>query len=135
MFSLDKSFLDGLGGGEMPEAEMAAFLKHLQEELEVRVGERMSEGMSEAQIEEFEKVIDGDEETISAVLAGAGDYAQEADYLKLKEASGWAEGSEELSEEYASLVWLKKNCPRYAEIVQEVMDELKGEIRAGKDKI
>jgi hypothetical protein len=135
MFTLDKDFLEGLGLEDMPEAEMQAFLEHLQEELEVRVGEKMSEGMSEAQIEEFEKVIDGDAVTIEAVLLEAEDYRNTEDYKKLMAASGFADDSLELKEEYASLVWLKKNCPQYAEIVQNVIVELKEEIKAGKDKL
>ena len=135
MFSLDKSFLEGLGLDEMPEAEMKAFLAHLQEELEVRVGERMSAGMSEEQISEFERVIDGDEETIRVILAGAGEYRENEDYRKLMSVSGLADGSAELLEEYASLVWLKKNCPRYAEIVQQATTELREEVKAGKDRL
>ena len=135
MFSLDREFLEGLGVGEMPEAEMQAFLAHLQEEMEVRVGERMSAGMSEGQIAEFEKIIDGDEAMVAAVLGGAGDYREDVEYRKLMEASGFADGSAELLGEYASLVWLRKNCPGYAGIVQDVISELKEEVRAGKDKI
>ncbi|MCL1839901.1 DUF5663 domain-containing protein [Candidatus Saccharibacteria bacterium] len=102
MFELDRTFLEGLGVDDMPEAEMKAFLEHLQEEMEVRVGERMSEGMTEAQIEEFEKIIDGEGED--------GDMSDSA-------------------------AWLEKNCPQYKSIVQDVMAELKEEIRAGKDRI
>jgi len=135
MFELDKEFLEGLGVDDMPEVEMKAFLSHLQEEMEVRVGERMSEGMSEAQIEEFEKVIDGDVETIGQILAGAGDYKSDVDYMKLQNSTGFAEGSPELDGEYASLAWLRKNCPQYTEIVTDVITELKEEIKAGKDRI
>jgi len=135
MFALDKSFLEGLGVDDMPEAEMKAFLEHLQEEMEVRVGEKMSAGMTEVQIEEFEKIIDGDDRAIGAVLAGVGDYQGDEEYQRLKDASGLADGSPELLGEYASLIWLKKNCPQYAEIVRQVIADLKEEIKAGKDKV
>ena len=135
MFKLEKDFLEGLGVDDMPEAEVEAFLLHLQEEMEVRVGGRMSAGMNESQIEEFEKVIDGDESTISAVLADAGEYKDDEEYKRLMDASGLADGSPELMGEYASLVWLRKNCPQYAQIVQDVIAELKEEIKAGKDRI
>jgi len=135
MFTLDKEFLEGLGVDDMPEAEMKAFLGHLQEEMEVRVGERMSAGMNEAQVEEFEKIIDGDRAVIDAVLTTTGDYRDSADYKKLVDASGLSDGSPELLGEYASLIWLRKNCPQYTEIVQNVIMELKEEIKTGKDRI
>lgn len=99
MYELNETFLQGLGVNDMPEAEMRAFLDHLQEEMEVRVGERVSAGMSDAQISEFEKMID--DEVDDAAVAG----------------------------------WLEKNCPQYAGIVEGVANELKDEIRAGKDRI
>jgi len=135
MFALDKDFLEGLGVDDMPEAEMKVFLEHLREEMEVRVGSRMSAGMTEMQIEEFEKIIDGDDRAIGAVLAGVGDYRGNEEYLRLKDASGLEDGSPELLGEYASLVWLKKNSPQYAEIVKQVIEELKEEIRVGKEKL
>ncbi len=135
MFELNKDFLEGLGVPEMEVEEEKAFLAHLQEELEVRVGERMSEGMSEGQIDEFEKVIDGDAGTVAAVLSGAGDYRGEESYKKMAGAMGLAEGSGELDREYASLVWLNKNCPQYSQIVQSTVAELKEEVKAGKDRI
>ena len=99
MFELTKEFVEGLGVQEMPEAEMKAFLAHLQEEMEVRVGERISAEMSEAQVDEFEKLID------------------------------------ENADDQTTMAWLDQNCPQYKEIVQNVIAELKEEIKAGKDKI
>ena len=135
MFTLDKDFLEGLGVDDMPEAEMKAFLEHLQEEMEVRVGERMSAGMSDEQVDEFERIIDGDKVAVQNVLKTAGEYENDEDYKKLVSASGLAEGSPELLDEYASMVWLRKNCPQYTDIVRNVILELKDEIKVGKDLI
>jgi hypothetical protein len=136
MFKLDKKFLEGLGVGDMSEAEMEAFLEHLQEEMEVRVGERMSADMNETQIDEFERIIDGDTGTVQSVLMKlGGDYRSNVEYKKLMDASRLEDGSAELLAEYASLVWLKRNCPQYAKIVEEVASELKEEVKAGKDSI
>ena len=135
MFKLDSNFLEGLGLGEMSEVEMGAFLEHLQEELEVRVGEKMSEGLSEMQIEEFEKIIDGDKETIGKVLGEIGDYAQNEQYVKLREATGLVDGSDELLGEFVSIKWLQKNRPDYQGIVERTVDELKAEVAEGKDAI
>jgi Protein of unknown function (DUF5663) len=62
MFNLDDDFLQSLGLGGLPDDQKQAFLQHLYEELELRVGTQLSEGMSDAQLAEFEKLIDGNDE-------------------------------------------------------------------------
>ena len=63
MFQLDDNFLQSVGLGGMPDDQKKAFLEHLYEELELRVGTRLSEGMSDDQLAEFEKLIDANDET------------------------------------------------------------------------
>ena len=62
MFKLDESFLVGVGLGDMPKDQQKAFLQHLYEELELRVGLKLSEGMSKEQLKEFSSLIDKDED-------------------------------------------------------------------------
>jgi hypothetical protein len=62
MFQLDDNFLQSVGLGSMPDDQKKAFLEHLYEELELRVGTRLSEGMSDDQLAEFEKLIDSNDE-------------------------------------------------------------------------
>lgn len=62
MFQLNDDFLQSVGLGGMPEEHRQAFLQHLYEELELRVGTRLSEGMSDTQLAEFEKLIDANDE-------------------------------------------------------------------------
>lgn len=62
MFQLDDTFLQSIGLGSMPDDQKAAFLQHLYEELELRVGTRLSEGMTDEQLAEFEKLIDANDE-------------------------------------------------------------------------
>lgn len=59
----DKDFLNEVGLGEMPEEQKESFLKYIQEEAEVKVGEKITEGMSEAKVMELE-MCEGDEETL-----------------------------------------------------------------------
>lgn len=42
----------------MPEDKKSAFLDYLKEELEVRIGERISEGLTETQLNEFDMIND-----------------------------------------------------------------------------
>lgn len=62
MFNLDDDFLQSLGLGGLPDDQKQAFLQHLYEELELRVGTRLSEGMSDEQLSQFEKLIDSNDE-------------------------------------------------------------------------
>lgn len=62
MFKFDDKFLEELGLGGMPDEQKKAFLQHLYEELELRVGTRLSEGMSDEQLGDFEKLIDADDQ-------------------------------------------------------------------------
>ncbi|HET9411925.1 MAG TPA: DUF5663 domain-containing protein [Candidatus Saccharimonadales bacterium] len=63
MFSIDDDFLQSLGLGGLPDDQKQAFIQHLYEELELRVGTRLSDGMSDDQLAAFEKLIDANDET------------------------------------------------------------------------
>lgn len=78
MFQLDDNFLQSVGLGDMPEDQKQAFLEHLYEELELRVGTRLSEGMSDDQLGEFEKLIDSNDEAgaLKWLEANRPDYKQ-----------------------------------------------------------
>lgn len=57
---IDDEFMKEVGLAEMPEAEKQEFMKHAQEELEVRVGQGIGAGMTDEQMEEFEAITDLD---------------------------------------------------------------------------
>ena len=48
MFQLDDKFLEEVGLGSLPADQKQAFLAHLREQLELRVGTQLSEGLSDA---------------------------------------------------------------------------------------
>jgi len=54
----DDSFLQEMGLSAMPEEQKQAFLDYVQEELEVRIGERISRGLTEEQLNEFDQITD-----------------------------------------------------------------------------
>src|SRR6185312_262989 len=55
MLKIDNSLLEEVGLGAMPEAEKNGFLKHIYETLEMRVGIRLADQMSNEQLDEFER--------------------------------------------------------------------------------
>jgi len=62
MFQLDDNLLKELGLGELPAAEKNKMLAHIYETLELRVGMKLAEQMSDAQLDEFEGFIDRNDE-------------------------------------------------------------------------
>ena len=62
MFKLDDALLQELGLGNLPPAEKNKMLAHIYETLELRVGMKLAEQMSDAQLDEFEGFIDRNDE-------------------------------------------------------------------------
>jgi len=54
----DEKFLQEMGLSAMPEEQKRAFLKYVQDELELRIGERISRGLTETQLNEFDLITD-----------------------------------------------------------------------------
>ena len=57
----DEKFLQEMGLSAMPEDQKQRFLDYIQEELEVRIGERISKGLTRTQLSEFDMITDTDE--------------------------------------------------------------------------
>lgn len=62
MFKLDDNLLRELGLGALPPAEKNRMLAHIYETLEMRVGMRLAEQMTNEQLDEFERFIDANDE-------------------------------------------------------------------------
>jgi predicted RNA-binding Zn ribbon-like protein len=58
MIKLDDNLLQELGLGALPAAEKDKFLRHIYETLEMRVGTRLAERMTDQQLDDFEAFID-----------------------------------------------------------------------------
>lgn len=62
MFKLDNALLDELGLGALPPDEKTKMLGHIYETLEMRVGMKLAEQMTNEQLDEFESYIDRNDE-------------------------------------------------------------------------
>ena len=58
MFKLDDDFLASIGLADLPADQKQDMLRHIYETLELRVGMKLAEQMSDAQLDEFEGFID-----------------------------------------------------------------------------
>lgn len=146
MFQLDDKFLQDVGLGDMPADEKPAFLKHLYQELELRVGTKLSEGMSEDQLGQFEAFVDSTNPQISKEEREKAfnkvmqwfekylpNYQDLPDFQSLRQSAPADVSSVVLLSEYGSLKWLEINRPDYKQVVAGELEKLKGEITQDKD--
>ena len=62
MFKLDDAFLHELGLGSLPAAEKNKMLNHIYETLQMRVGMKLAEQMTNEQLDDFEAYIERNDE-------------------------------------------------------------------------
>ena len=136
MFQLDDNFLKDLGLEQLPEEQKQAFLQHIYEELELRVGTKLSDGLSDQQLDEFEGIIDRKEDAVTQWLgAHAPNYQADAVFTRLQQSTGLPVDDLRLKAEFAATKWLEVNRPDYRDVVAQVLEELKGEIIKNRDAI
>ena len=136
MFQLDDKFLQDIGLGGLPDDQKQAFLAYFREQLELRVGTKLSEGLSDTQLDEFESFIDRDRAKVDAWLAAnVPNYLEDSIFQNLKGSAPADVDETVLLSEYASLKWLGINRPDYRDVVAKTMDELKQEAIANRDAI
>lgn len=136
MFQLDDQFLTDIGLADLPEEQRKPFLQHVYDQLEYRVGISLSEGMSDAQLEEFEAIIDKKQEVVDAWIAQfAPAYTSDELFAKIQQAANLPAESPVLKSEYAATKWLEVNRPDYRDVVAKTLEGLKQEITQNRDAI
>ena len=136
MFQLDDQFLKDLGLDELPDDQKQAFKEHIYNELELRVGVRLSDGLSDEQLSEFESFVDRDDGKVRTwIAAHTPDYVNDPSYSQLRANAPAGTDDAAILAEYASLKWLGMNRPNYRDVVTQVLEELKREILNNRDTI
>lgn len=136
MFQLDDKFLQDIGLNDLPEAQKKPFLQHIYDELELRVGTKLSDGLSDQQLEEFESIIDHKDDIISSWLAKyMPEYHNDQTFMQLQVTTKLDVNNPGLRAEYAATKWLEINRPDYKQVVATVLDGLKQEVINNRDVI
>lgn len=136
MFQLDDKFLQDLGLEELPQEQRQSFLQHVYNELEMRVGTKLADGLSDNQLAEFEAIIDKKDDIITGwIEAHAPDYQKDEVFTRLQQASGRDKDDAGLRNEYVATKWLEVNRPDYRQVVASMLNELKQEIINNRDAI
>lgn len=136
MFQLDDKFLEDIGLTTLPDDQKQAFLQHIYEELEMRVGTKLSDGLSDDQLEEFEKIIDRDQGTIDVwITQYAPNYQSDSVFTRMQQSLKLDANDPSLRAEFVATKWLEINRPDYRQVVAQVLSELKEEIISNRDAI
>lgn len=143
MIRIDDSLLEELGLIKLPEQERRQLLKHIYETLETKVGMRLAERMSDQQLDEFEKFIDGNTAYVENYLnVHKPGWQQSPEYAKelqiahdAASRSGSAVNEVAVKSQFGALAWLETNFPDYKNVVAEELDKLKAEIKQDANKI
>ncbi len=136
MFQLDDKFLSDLGLGEMPDEQKKPFLQHIYDELELRVGTKLSDGMTDEQLSEFESIIDRKEGAAETWLQNnMPNYQTDDMFIQLMQKTGLGPNDPILKSEYVATKWLEFNRSNYRDVVAEVLEELKQEVISSRDTI
>lgn len=135
MIRVDENFLRETGLGDLDEMQRAAFIEEAQRLLENRIGEKLSEGLSLEQLEEFDGIMKKDKNVMIKALAKLGDYRIDEVYQNLLKRYGVTEGTVDILSEYLSVKWIQTNRPNYAEFSRQVFEELKQEVRTSSEEI
>lgn len=143
MIRIDDSLLQELGLMSLPKPERDALLRQIYETLEMRVGMKLAERMSDQQLDEFERFIDGDlaftENYLNTMRAG---WQQSKEYQaavtsaqQAAQNRGVEFNENAVKTEFGALTWLETNFPDYKQVVASELETLKGEIKADSGKI
>jgi hypothetical protein len=132
---LDDTFIAEVGLTSLAPEEKQGFLKHIYWELQLRVGELLTRNQSSQQLDEFGLFVDTDEPGMSAWFAEhMPDYEQSEEFHAVRRADPAATKAQ-LMAEYGARMWLALNQPDHLQVVSDVLEELKSEIRADRDSI
>lgn len=102
---VDEEFLRRAGLEALPDDYRAAFLAHLQETLELRVGQRLGADLTDAQLSEYLQLVKGESADLRTYLMTADPRSvpvADVDVEDLRNLARWA--------------WLAANSPDYREV-------------------
>lgn len=125
MYQSDEKIIEQLGIANLPADEQQRMI----EEVQVRIGELVSENLTEQQLNEYQAIIDDDKEVIDAWLdLNVPDYKNSAAYQAFEEDYKDDPEFNNPAKLFASLAWIEFNVPNLEEVMQQGIDTYKQEL-------
>lgn len=143
MIKFDDSLLSELNLAGLPEEEGKRLLKQIYETLELRVGKKLAEQMSEPQLDEFEMLMVPDngfaEQYLNRVKPGWQQSEEFVNSLRhtraVFEQKGLPFNENSVKIEFGAVTWLGVNFPNYKQVVSSQLNILKEEIKRDSAQI
>lgn len=136
MIKLDDAFLAAVGLAAMPAADRPAFLQMIYEELESRAGVALSQGLSDAQLEEFAAIIDRVPDRVLAWIdTHAPDFESDPIYRRMQHLMADRATPSDILCEYTATKWLEINRPDYKRVVAAELDSIADTLRGQAPEI
>lgn len=111
--------LSAAGLDDLPEAALTELGNDLQTLLACRVGDRLSQGLTGDQIDDFERLIAGDLD-LAQIWLEACPMGEKI----LNEITAAIPDLDRAIAEAGSLAWMKQNVPHYKDVVEDEMAQL-----------
>lgn len=131
MQQIDDDFLDDCGLAALSVEDRGSLIDLLRHQLTTSVGQRLSDGMTEQQLEEFSEITERNRHVVDGWLAQhAPGYLDDELFLKIA-AENPDRSPDDLRAEYAATAWLRRNRPDYRDVVVAEIDALRTKVSAG----
>jgi len=123
----DEQIIAQLGIEQLPEDEKEAIVA----EAQGRIGEAVSEHLTDDQLAEYQAIIDGNDEVIAAWLEkNVPDYKNEAVYQSFAEEANSDPEHNDPAKLFASIAWVQLSVPQIQDVVAVSLDDFKQELSA-----
>jgi len=120
----DEQIIEQLNIAELPDDEKTAVIN----EAQVRIGEAVSAELTDEQLNEYQAIIDDNEQVITAWLEkNVPNYKDEAIYQSFEEAVDSDPERNNPAKLFASIAWVQLTVPHIQEIVAKAIDDFKQE--------
>jgi hypothetical protein len=125
MLQFDDRFFEEMGAPHLSPEARKKFAAVAADELERRVGRRISWRLTESQLKEFEAIFHTDRTAAAWLGACRPDYQAQEPYLSLRH-KGLSGAS--LVTSTATALWLENNCPSYSGLTERCADGFRREL-------
>jgi len=120
----DEQIIEQLGIADLPADEKEIIIN----EAQVRIGESVSELLTDAQLNEYQAIIDGNDDVIAAWLeSNVPNYKDEAVYQSFEEGVESDPEANDPKKLFASIAWVQFTVPNVQDVVAKALDAFKQE--------
>ena len=120
----DEQIIEQLNIAALPDDEKEEVIT----EAQVRIGETISEELTDEQLAEYKAIIDGNEQVINAWLEkNVPHYKEEAIYQSFEEAYESDPEKNSPAKLFASIAWIQLTVPHIQDLVAKALDNFKQE--------